>query len=274
MIELAPHQFEALAPRLQAVPFNHLFARSVLQRHVDGRVWVSRPGRPALTHVVHPYGMSLLLGEGAALDGAALVRHLAELQSDGVERWLQVCGSGLAPACEALWTAGPGAAPAGPAITRFTRVNFRFSPARYLAMRAPLELPAGITLRPLDQRDFALPGIDVSPHRFWRSASQFLEFGGGWCVEHEQALASMAFCSFRFDQLLEIGVATRPAWRGRGYALQAACVLIDACIARGLEPVWACRKENAASYRLAHRLGFEVACELPYYRLAPAWRAA
>lgn len=129
-------------------------------------------------------------------------------------------------------------------------------------------------MRALRATEFALPDIDVSPHKFWTSADQFLAHGGGWCLERDGQLASMAFCSFRFDHQLEIGVETRAKYRGQHYAFYAACALIDQCISQGLEPIWSCRKENKGSYKLALALGFEATVEIPYYRLPGAEAAA
>jgi RimJ/RimL family protein N-acetyltransferase len=57
-------------------------------------------------------------------------------------------------------------------------------------------------------------------------------------------------------------------YRGRGFAYHACAALIEYCIRKGLMPVWSCRYENTASYRLAQRLGFVPTLYLPYYRLA------
>jgi hypothetical protein len=49
--------------------------------------------------------------------------------------------------------------------------------------------------------------------------------------------------------------------------VHACAALIDRTLQLGLEPVWACRLDNHASYRLARKLGFAHALSLPYYRL-------
>lgn len=75
MIELDPGRFAPLIPALRAVPINHLFARSVLERCVDGRAWADRLSSPSLCHVAHPYGMTLLFGDVRAVDAATLREH-------------------------------------------------------------------------------------------------------------------------------------------------------------------------------------------------------
>ncbi|MGE5094410.1 MAG: GNAT family N-acetyltransferase [Betaproteobacteria bacterium] len=269
MIELDPGRFAPLIPALRAVPVNHLFARSVLERCVDGRAWADRLSSPSLCHVAHPYGMTLLFGDARAVDAAMLREHFDACRRVAHDQWMQPVGTGLAEAVDAVLdpqAAAPDAAPGGARVQRYTRTNFRFD----ALPRAPLEAPRGTVLRRIVAAEFALDGISVSPHRFWRDARQFEAHGGGWCVERDGRLAAMAFASFRFDDQLEIGVETRPEFRRRGYAWAAAARLIDECLGMGLEPVWSCRKENRGSYELACSLGFEPAIDIPYYRLPAA----
>jgi len=271
MIELRPDRFHALLPQLRRVPINHLFARSVLEHVVPGSVWIDRHDHPSLIHVIHPYGMTLLFGDASGTQPSDIKAHLLAIGIDAADRWMQASPGDLPPLLDKLLDV-EGAAhdqqPGGPRVQRYTRSNFHFNPTRYAAVQRDLvSPPEGSRLRPLRATEFALPDIEVSPHRFWNDADQFLAHGGGWCIERDGQLASMAFCSFRFDRQLEIGVETRAQYRGRRYARHAACALIDQCIAQGLEPVWSCRKENRGSYELALALGFEPTIEIAYYRL-------
>lgn len=223
-----------------------------------------------LCHVVHPYGMTLMFGDAGRTEPRVLKAHLDECRQAAHDQWLQVTPAGLAATVDELLE--PEATPAdqpprGPRVQRYTRANFRFDPARFAQRRAALSLPPEVKLRRIAAEEFALPNISVSPHRFWRNADQFLAHGGGWCIEQDGNLAAMAFCSFRFDKQLEIGVETRADYRKRGYAYYAARALVDQCLALGLEPIWSCRKENTGSYQLAKSLGFEPTLEVPYYRL-------
>ena len=265
MVELSPRRFADLLPAVTRLPMNHLFARAVLEGQVDGKVWVER-GTEGLCHIVHPYGMTLLLGEEDQLDWPRLQRHLHACQDQAPDKWMQVSALRLAerldPLLMALNPDGP-----YPALERHTRANFRFDARRYQESEpaaAPIE---GAELRPMTVDDFALPGMTVSPHLFWRDAREFLSRGGGWCVEHERRAVTIAFCSFRFDDQLEIGIETAPEFRRHGLARWAARRLIDQCLDCGLEPVWACRKGNRGSHDLATSLGFLPTRELPYYRL-------
>lgn len=54
----------------------------------------------------------------------------------------------------------------------------------------------------------------------------------------------------------DVGVATLPAYRRRGYATQAATLVGQWLQANGRIPVWSCGADNLASRRTAARLGF------------------
>lgn len=59
------------------------------------------------------------------------------------------------------------------------------------------------------------------------------------------------------DEVQEIGAATLPEFRGRGYALDACVAAARAHIASGKCPIWSAAWDNIASRRLAERVGFE-----------------
>jgi len=231
---------------------------------------VDRTHKPRLAHVIHPYGMTLLFGSADIADPQALKAHLLDCRRCDHDQWMQPSLGMPVLALDDLLDAEVASAdrePGGPRVQRYTRMNFRFDPARYAQRRMGLPPLRGAVVRPIAEDDFALPDISVSPHRFWRDFGQFYSHGGGWCVERNGELASMAFSSFRFDQQLEIGVETRAQFRGQGYALHATSAMLDQCLAADLEPLWSCRKENAGSYRLAMSLGFEPVIDIAYYRL-------
>ncbi|WP_374403994.1 GNAT family N-acetyltransferase [Niveibacterium sp.] len=276
MEALRPSLFAALLPMLRQVPINHLFARSVLERKVDGRVWVHRDpsGAPALIWVAHPYGMSLLFGDAAQASPAVLQAMLRE-RARAEDEWLQCSPPQLADALVAELGLPPtpsSAAPGGEAPQLFTRTNFRFDAARYAHARAGLcarhpviEIDAAL----FDRIDFS-----VAPRRFWRDAAQFEREGAGYCSIAGGQVAACAFASFVFDDQLEIGIETHPDHRHQGHAVTAATALIDHCLRNGLTPVWSCRKQNTGSWRLAQKLGFVPSVDRPYLWLPAAGEIA
>jgi RimJ/RimL family protein N-acetyltransferase len=260
LIELKPGAGNC--PPLSEVAINHYFARAVLEGLAPGRLWVDDAFSPLAAHVLHDYGMSLIWGDERAL--VPITEHLLEGRYRERDEWLQI---------DPRWTnldwdrrLNAGAA-SGSKVQRFARVNFRFDKSAFLDRHATLSPPSGWSLRAMTEQDFELAAISVTPRAFWRDAAQFLAHGGGVCAVKEGEVGAIAFSSFRFDDVLEIGIETRPAFRGQGLARAVAVALIRQCLTGGLEPVWSCRKENTASYMLAQHLGFVPTKELPYYRL-------
>jgi GNAT superfamily N-acetyltransferase len=270
MIRMSPSNFDELRKALKDVPFNCLFARSVVDDLADGTVWCDGERAPTFAHIIHSYGMTLLLALSADVNLLALKEHIDWCRRTIGGLWMQVHPQSLAPALDRLLDADTRpveSAPNGVSVQRFTRSNFRFDPERYGA-KAPMQpLPRDVKVRPMTAADFALPGMGVSPRQFWRSADDFLAHGGGWCVARNEEVISIAFASFRLDAQLEIGVETYPLHRGRGFAKHAASAIIDQWLESGSEPVWSCRKQNRASYDLAQALGFSPTVDGPYYHL-------
>ncbi len=268
-----PASFAKFRSVLQDVEFNCLFARSVLDGLAHGEVWADSEIEPTLIHIIHSYGMTLLLIRSANPDWAALRQHISSCRDRPDALWMQVHPISHAPLLDEslhVELVPPDNWHSSSRIQRHVRSNFTFVQEQYEKLASRLVLPSQFRVRPMSADDFALPGISVSPHRFWPDASVFLAHGGGYCVTIDQQVASLAFTSFRLDQQLEIGVETYPAFRGMGLAKFAAMALINDCLAQGLQPVWACRKQNTASLALALALGFVPSKEGPYYYLPSA----
>jgi len=63
MIELNKSKFQSILPRLEKIDFNYLFAKTVLEDNIDGKVFVDNEIAPSSIYVLHSYGMSLLFGD-------------------------------------------------------------------------------------------------------------------------------------------------------------------------------------------------------------------
>ena len=60
---LDKNNYGRLVDRLKQVKINNLFARSVIEKKISGKVFVDNIENPKTFYVVHPYGMSLLFGD-------------------------------------------------------------------------------------------------------------------------------------------------------------------------------------------------------------------
>jgi RimJ/RimL family protein N-acetyltransferase len=258
--ELGAAEYERLIPSLRALDMNTLFARAVLDHDAPGRVFVDSAESPSVAYVIHGYGMSLLFGGRGSppADDRALMEVLGMRRS--AAEWLQLWPE--------PWAARLAALSASSAVEQHTRVNFEFSPAAYHMRRRRSSETSHRIVR-ADRSVFSMTG-SVVPRAFWTDVDRFLGAGAGFAVLIDDKPASLAFSSFVTSSQLEIGIETVEQHRGRGLATLACAALIDHCLARGLEPVWACRLDNGASHRLAETLGFVPVRHLPYFRLPPA----
>ena len=78
------------------------------------------------------------------------------------------------------------------------------------------------------------------------------EYGVGWLP-----LGGYVQIAGMVDETQEIGVATRPECRRRGFALDACAAAAKRHVANGKCPIWSAAWDNFASHRLAERVGFE-----------------
>lgn len=273
---LPVNKYESALPALKKVHINNLFARSVIENHVRGRVFVDDIARPRAFYVVHPYGMSLLYGD---IEDDFLKSELRDylLGKNGLREsgeFLQVFPSDLEGRIDALLGRSLGTpeesgepADPSPPVVKHKRINFRFVPERYARAREKLNLKAHAFQR-IDEDMFSNICGSVVPKRFWDDASDFRQKGIGFSLLKNGRIAASSFSSFVHDNMLELGMETEPEYRRKGFGSLITAKLIDYCLERNLEPIWACRDGNRASYNLAVKMGFEPAAYLPYYELA------
>lgn len=72
----------------------------------------------------------------------------------------------------------------------------------------------------------------------------------------EGRLVALAHTNAMTASYGDIAVATDEAWRGRGFASATACLVARRIQERGRTPVWSAGEGNAASLRVAAKLGF------------------
>ncbi|MFD1774812.1 GNAT family N-acetyltransferase [Paenibacillus rhizophilus] len=278
MIELAPEDYYKAFPLLDQVKINTMFAEVVLRNHIPGRVYVDSRENPRAFYVAHPYRMSLLFGDSGDdsfthglydyITNQSAARHQMEwLQADPAGEWSRVIDSMLASHNSSL--EDHGLSPddlENKKIQRNTRVNFSFDRDAYLDAKQNFPRHEEPVVSLTKELFFAQSG-SVVPRFFWRDAEHFADKGVGYSLLREGEVASTSFSAFLSASQLEIGIETSDAHRGQGYAISVCSALIDYCLERNLEPVWACRLENQGSYNLAQKLGFRPSVILPYYRL-------
>jgi len=92
--------------------------------------------------------------------------------------------------------------------------------------------------------------------QFWGSVDAFLNTGLGYVLADGEEIASLCCSGFVAGNIHGIDIETKVTHRRKGYAEIVAQAFIEECIERRLQPHWDCMAENAASARLAEKLGF------------------
>lgn len=272
---LEKQDYKILTEPLKKVTINNLFARSVVEHKVTGKILVDDPGNPQTFYVVHPYGMTLLFGDcnneafnSSFRDYSLNIHHVRV-----THEWMQAFPGNWDNVLRELFkdhliksTENKAKEETG-IIELNTRVNFRFNRDKYLNFRKT-NLAPDIRIVRTDKRIFRDMKGSVVPFYFWDSEDDFLKNGVGFSLFYKDKLASTAYSSYIHDNKFELGIETVEAFRGKGFAEYTCSALIDYCIENNYEPIWACRLENIGSYKLAQKIGFIPSAEIPYYRLS------
>ncbi|MFN8444773.1 MAG: GNAT family N-acetyltransferase [Caldilineaceae bacterium] len=102
--------------------------------------------------------------------------------------------------------------------------------------------------------------------RGWFSTEDFLANGLGFCIVHDDTIASMCIMDCRSGTTCEIGIRTDPGYRRRGLAAIVVAGMVDACLERGITTIgWHCHRTNYGSRGTAQKVGFEIYAEYAAY---------
>lgn len=275
MILLDKSAYYKVLDPLKKVRINNLFARSVVENHVAGKIYVDNHDMPATFYVIHPYGMSLLFGDSNNMKFNVAFRNYAlninKTRSNF--EWMQAFPAEWDKVLHTLFqdnlvkSSENNEGNETGIIEINTRVNFRFSTEKYLAFRNKIN-PAAYQIVRTDHKIFREMRGTVVPMYFWNDADEFYNKGIGFSIFYDNQLASTAFSAYFIENKLELGIETIPEFRKMGFAELVCSAIIDYCLKNNLEPVWSCRLENKGSYHLAQKIGFEPVLEIPYYRLS------
>lgn len=272
---LAKSEYIKVKGLIKNTPINTLFAEAVIEQKINGKIFVDNTDKPQTCYIIHPYCMTLLLGNSENGEFNKCFKDYA-LNSNNIRKtneWMQafpnswdnvlpeLFGNKLIKSSENTRHEYKGL------IELNTRVNFEFSEKDFLRFKTPV-IDNDIKIIRTDRQVFReMPG-SVVPSYFWETEDDFLNNGVGFSLFYKNKLASTAYSSCINKTQLELGIETVPEFRNNGFAKYVCQALIEYCIENNYEPIWACRLENIGSYKLAQKVGFKPTIELPYYRLS------
>ena len=275
MVALNKEDFNKVIEPLKNVTINNLFARSVIEKHVSGLVYVDNISNPKSFYVIHPYGMSLLFGDHDNMEFNADFHDYALNinQTRNKHEWMQAFPNKWDDVLNDLFknslieSSDNLESIENNIVELNTRVNFKFNLEKYLKFKQN-NIQKDLSIVRSNRKVFTEMRGSVVPSNFWDTAEDFCENGVGFSLFDNSILATTAFSSYKHDNEFELGMETLPEFRGKGFAQYTCSAIIDYCIENNYEPIWSCRFENIGSYKLAVKLGFEPTLKLPYYRLS------
>ncbi len=92
----------------------------------------------------------------------------------------------------------------------------------------------------------------------WHSTKDFVEHGAGFCVLHGSKVIARCLADCWAGDQIDIGIATHPAYRRRGFASLAAAATVEYSLQHGFNTVgWHCLTENTGSQKTALKVGFK-----------------
>jgi len=148
------------------------------------------------------------------------------------------------------------------------RVVYRFEPSRWSGCEDWSRPTDGRRVARLDRYLIRQVDAELDPYFrwFWDSPAEFLRDGVGFALLVGERVVSVAYSVFPVRGSVEIAVATRRTFRGRGYALAAAAYLVDDCLRGKRIPCWSTDAANEPACRLAECLGFVRAAALHWVK--------
>ena len=271
MFELSPSQFALARPLFETARYGVLSAGTLEGGH-PGRVFVDDPNLPRAALVCTRVGYYFLAGN--PVPNGFIDRMVETFTTQLAPSQLQALGDPQvllfypsdewhAPLLQAFGERGP---------IMIYKKRMVLDPA--MAVRGAKAyscwreyLPPGFHIEEMSPEFFEQhPEMAGETILFWGSENRFAQKSLGLCLIDDQAGdMAVSACSGVFvgSGEVEISISTDPAYRRRGFGWIIAAAFIEACLTRGLAPVWGCFPENETSVRLASRLGFIEDTEHP-----------
>jgi GNAT superfamily N-acetyltransferase len=247
LVELRPpYNADGIERLIRTDAPTRLRALAVLDGVLAGRVWADEPIDPTVALMIED-------ADGTVWGGGALTAAMVAETLTSVETASGDLIFGFADADDPLRALVPGTPYwTGEAID-FTDRHPSDDEPETLERR----LEDGHRIVSLDATTLPLVEWFEDTLRAFGSIERWTEFGIGFGVLADDELASEAMAGPRVRGLMEMGVATRERFRGRGYGTLVSRLTARACEARGDRVWWNANAGNHPSIAIARRIGFQ-----------------
>jgi len=234
---------------------HHVFVYSVLDRNQPGKVYVNSKANPLSGLIIHRGGYYYAFGDTT---DEAFVSTLVAFLKDRTNHsnyydlyvssmdWINI----LKPALEGN-------------VVQLTRSHYILNDEVTLSDYS--ETPGGYQLVPLDRQLFNKyrDTMDTTYSLLWESDEQYVRKAFGFCLTTNGEFASVCNTFFVGGRFVAPDIVTVKKYREMGLASIVCNAFITKSRQLGLTPYWDCDAGNEASNRLAKRLGFTKAGDLP-----------
>jgi len=265
LTELKRRAFDGIRPLLEGQEHN-LSLSAVVEGSSPGRFWTDDVKDPRLALAFTPEGY-YLIGEAPLGERADLVRShmlgaiIPEARQRGWgawgvnypdARWHELLGDIFADFLP-LWD------------------HQRYFVFRNLKLDWRDGLPEGFSMERATAELLGRSGLKNVEHgRDWAedsfgSLAEFERTGFGFCLVHDDEIASWCISDCVVAHRAEIGIQTDGAYRRRGLAKRVLAAAVEHCQSNGITNIgWHCGSDNLASAATATAVGFEEVLQHPY----------
>ena len=266
MYQLEQDQFGRVRPLFEALRYN-LVLDSVIAGNTPGWVFADRVENPTAALIWNREDAILVAGDSRDSSVHTELREevLTSIVADARRRSIPALSLHYFPAS---WE---------DAIEQILRGRKPEKARRRYYQPGPLKVdwrksvPSGYEMRRIEEGLLAEDRANVTHVRgwvlsFWHSVQVFEERGFGFCLLHGETIASWCLSVYASGKAYELGVATIPEVRNRGFATLTTAACVEHCLERGWVPQWHCWEDNYASAAVAEKVGFERPREYSVYR--------
>lgn len=257
LTRLNQNQYAIVRPIYEMLSYNLVIA-SVIDGNTPGWVYVDDPDHPNTALIWNRQDALLLAGSAADTSVNAALRDLIATQivPDAAGRGIPELSLHYSPEA---WEEQLEDSLADLRLEKITRRFYRFGelPANWREC-----MPPGWKLIRIDEDLLDAPEVTNSWHvtgwvrSFWHTDRDFLENGFGYSLMKASEIASWCLTVYTSGNNYELGLATMPEYRRKGFATLTALACVAHCLENGYTPHWHCEEANIGSVKAAERAGF------------------
>ena len=259
LYELKKSEFFRVLPILNKNRNDLTFSYSVINKVIDGSVYVNDKINPKTVVIFTESGLGRIIGDDL---NKSFNKELDEIFSKRLnEKKFTLCSSSIEWDNKIISLIGD-------RIYDLKRSSFEYNVNKSnIEFEIKENIPKGFIIKKLTK--------DLINHcnefnedyyiKYWGSIDNFIKNGFGYCALFNGKVVGVCTSIYANEKYAEIDIFTDEKFRGKGLAFLLSKIFIRNCIDNNIIPSWDCETSNLSSYKLANRLGFEYKGEYTIY---------